>query len=192
MHALQKNNSPAKLKGIKIMLAVCAFIDENSLQANAIGPQLRKEPQMTTSSVYALNDHGQEHCPSCGIHLSNGISEHGDIVNDKILRHTSGFRYECLGCGAGFGEALRRVGNSSTRAAAISASWKNKTIAQARAHRSQIAVVVPERGEQLYRSVAQAFGRLGLPMNKHQTFRRELKLTGAKAYGPLQFRVLSA
>lgn len=53
---------------------------------------------------------GFSHCPSCNVHLSNGVGEDGQEVNGKIIHHVSK-QYECLGCGAEFGPDLMREGD---------------------------------------------------------------------------------
>lgn len=57
------------------------------------------------SSVHGYADHGFIHCPSCGIHLANGVGEHNQEVNGKYIKHDA-FQYCCLGCGAEFGPAI--------------------------------------------------------------------------------------
>ena len=44
-------------------------------------------------------------CPHCAVHLSNGVSEHGQDVNGKPYLHKA-FIYQCLGCGGEFGPAI--------------------------------------------------------------------------------------
>jgi hypothetical protein len=56
-------------------------------------------------SVTGFSTHGLTHCPSCGVHLSNGVGEDGQEVNGKAIRHDA-FQYECLGCGHEFGPAI--------------------------------------------------------------------------------------
>lgn len=48
---------------------------------------------------------GFSRCPSCDIHLSNGVGEHMQIVNKEPVKHEA-FQYECLGCGHEFGPAI--------------------------------------------------------------------------------------
>ena len=57
------------------------------------------------SSVYGYADHGFIRCPSCGIHLDNGVGEHDQEVNGKAIKHDK-FQYVCLGCGEEFGPAI--------------------------------------------------------------------------------------
>ena len=59
-------------------------------------------------TVHAFSVHGMTHCPSCGVHLSNGVGEHNQEVNGKLVKHTH-FEFECLGCGVEFGPALPSV-----------------------------------------------------------------------------------
>ena len=89
------------------------FADRKTAErrVNALIEEMAAEDNGT---VYCFNVHGYHNCPSCGIHLSNGISHHGDDVNGKPLKHDSGYQFECLGCGAGFGA---RVATAKKRAA---------------------------------------------------------------------------
>jgi hypothetical protein len=142
--------------------------------------------------VWGSEVHGHQNCPSCGIHLSNGVSVHGDDVNGKPLRHDT-HEFECLGCGAGFGKELRKVANSTTRSAAIAKSWLNVSVAAARAQRTQVRVVDEAAGEiGYYKSLAKAWYAYGLPMSKHIAFRMALKAAGAKDFGPYKFSVVAA
>lgn len=50
-----------------------------------------------------MKDYGVTCCPSCGVHLSNGVGYDGDEVNGKTIRYTHEFA--CLGCGHSFGKA---------------------------------------------------------------------------------------
>ena len=142
------------------------------------------------AQVSGFADHGCVDCPSCGIDLRNGVSQHGDDVNGKPLRHDT-HEFECMGCGAGFGKLLRKVGNSTTRSAAIAKSWTDTSVAMARAQRTQVRVVVDGENRR-YPSVAKAFSSLGLPMGKHIAFRMALKAEGAKEFGPYKFTTVAA
>lgn len=53
---------------------------------------------------------GFSHCPSCNVHLSNGVGEDGQEVNGQIIHHKAK-QYECLGCGEEFGPDLMREGD---------------------------------------------------------------------------------
>ena len=97
-----------------------------------------------------------------------------------------------MGCGAGFGKLLRKVGNSATRSAAIAKSWTDTSVAMARAQRTQVQVVDAAGVGRAYRSVANAFSSLGLPMSKHIAFRMALKAEGAKEFGPYKFTTIAA
>jgi len=124
------------------------------------------------SSVTGYKIHEYHNCPHCGIHLSNGVIEHGDEVGEKILKLKE-FQFECMACGSEFGPALKHAAKSITRSTSISESWNDSEIAAKRARRDNVEV----NGVQ-YRSVAQAFQKLNLPMSKHIQFRMELKATG--------------
>jgi hypothetical protein len=61
--------------------------------------------------------------------------------------------------------------------AAVAATWANKKVAKARATHNHVRV-----GGVEYRSVAQAFEALGLPMTRHIAFRLELKAAGRATF----------
>jgi hypothetical protein len=132
--------------------------------------------------------HGQMDCPHCGIDLCNGVSQHGDDVNGKPLRHDT-HEFECMGCGGGFGKTLRHAAKSTSRANAIAATWKDASIAAARAQRTCVRVfddcgIIGE-----FKSTAEAFRRLGLPMAKHIPFRMALKAAGSNTFAAYTFKV---
>lgn len=58
------------------------------------------------SKPYGYEDHGLTHCPSCGIHLDNGVGVHNQEVNGKKIKHDE-FEYCCLACEAEFGPAIK-------------------------------------------------------------------------------------
>lgn len=60
------------------------------------------------SSVHAFEVHGFTNCPSCGIHLSNGVGDHLQEVNGKKIKHDQ-FEFACLGCGEEFGAPVRKA-----------------------------------------------------------------------------------
>lgn len=75
--------------------------------------------------------------------------------------------------------AKKTASAETMRAAAIAASWRDKGIAEARSAKHKVKV-----GGQEYNSVGAAFRELGLDMNKHIKFRKELK---ASASGQASF-----
>lgn len=115
---------------------------------------------------FELAMYGIEHCPHCGIHLSNGVSGNGDEVNGTPIKLDHEF--ECMACGGGFGKEIKRRHVDSSES--IKASWKDPEIKAKRSQRSAVQV----DGDQ-YPSVAKAFKALGLPMNEHVKFRMKLK-----------------
>jgi len=56
-------------------------------------------------SVHGYEQHGLTHCPHCGVHLSNGVGEHNQEVNDKKVKHAE-FEYVCLACNTEFGPKI--------------------------------------------------------------------------------------
>lgn len=49
--------------------------------------------------------HGLTHCPSCGVHLNNGVGIEGQEVNGKCISHKE-FEFCCLACETEFGPAI--------------------------------------------------------------------------------------
>jgi len=66
---------------------------------------IAEEALADDGSVFAFSVHGQTHCKHCGIHLGNGVGEHDQEVNGKLIKHTK-YEFECLGCGNEFGPAI--------------------------------------------------------------------------------------
>ena len=114
---------------------------------------------------------GFSHCPNCEVHLSNGY-------HDGVTK-----QYTCLACDHEFGPSLRG-NNHAKRAAAIMETWKDPSVAAARAKRHGVRVAKDGKVSE-FRSVRAAFVALGLPLNKHIQFRMELKAAGKieNAYG---------
>lgn len=75
-------------------------------------------------------------------------------------------------------EKQEQKATDPTRSAATAATWTNKEIATSRAVRTNVSV--GEYG--IYRSVASAFKKLGLPMSKHIDFRAQLKKDGEATF----------
>ena len=168
----------------------CAALLDSLVAAREVENKAKYEANRR-AQVSGFADHGCVDCPVCGIDLRNGVSQHGDDVNGKPLRHDT-HEFECMGCGAGFGKLLRKVGNSSTRSAAIAKSWTDTSVAMARAQRTQVQVVDAAGVGRAYPSVAKAFSSLGLPMSKHIAFRMALKAAGAQEFGPYKFTAVAA
>ena len=144
------------------------------------------------SSVYGFEVHGLYDCPHCDIHLSNGVSQHGDDVNGKPLRHDT-HMFECLGCGGGFGDLIKRAAASATRASGIAASWAVPYIAAKRKERTGNIEVRQDDGQLVgtYRSVAHAYTSLGFSLKGHIPFRMSLKVVGRKRLNGLTFSIAS-
>lgn len=143
------------------------------------------------SSVYGFEVHGLYDCPHCDIHLSNGVSQHGDDVNGKPLRHDT-HMFECMGCGGGFGDPIKRAAASATRPSGIAASWAVSHIAAKRKERTgNIEVHIDKKLIGAYRSVAHAYTSLGFPLNGHIPFRMALKVERTKDLGVYTFSIAS-
>ena len=70
-----------------------------------------KEETIAEEGVRLLNTYGVTHCPSCGVHLSNGVGEHLQEVNGKKIKHDE-FQFECLACGEEFGPSIHKASES--------------------------------------------------------------------------------
>jgi hypothetical protein len=182
-----------ELKAARAAAAARTAATFAAAEADAVA-QLAADFSFRSNSVTGFADHGHVDCPRCGIYLINGVSTHGDDVNGKALRHDT-HRYECMGCGGGFGAALAK--KSLSRSTAIARTWAEPTIKAARAERTAVLVArvdgAADRGvvsdRTVYGSVAKAFRALGLNMGQHIGFRMALKAAGQKNFGPYQFTV---
>ena len=79
----------------------------------------------------------------------------------------------------------RKQVEKNTRSASIAKTWKNKSVAQARATHNHVMV-----GKTEYRSVKAAFEALGLPLGQHIRFRQELKANGKATFGRREFKLV--
>lgn len=99
--------------------------------------------------------------------------------------------YLCHHCGTAFrpsGKIIKPAKASADRAASIGSSWARQDVRDARRERTSVAVLKPgEKDELVFKSVAEAFKKLGLPMGKHIKFRAQLKAAGKLAFGDLKF-----
>lgn len=132
-------------------------------------------------------------CPKCG--ASRDITC-GTVVESRGLQHvTKEHEALCHSCGHEFdyntGVALRNrnTAPNKNRAAAISASWADKRVAQARITRHAVRVVDPAGGSGAYKSVRHAFLVLALPLGVHIKFRGALKATGSAEIGGFKFSI---
>jgi hypothetical protein len=162
--------------------------DDREIAAWNAGSATPEAPEYG-ANVSGFEVHGHTDCPHCGIHLSNGVSQHGDDVNGKPLRHDT-HHFECMGCGGGFGALIKRAAASATRASGIAASWAVAEIADKRKLRTGNIEV--RQGNKLigtYRSVAHAFTSLGFSLKGHIPFRMSLKVEGQKPFGAFTFAI---
>ena len=89
--------------------AVAARVAADKFQDGEFGRLEGLEPEVEDDgTVSGFSVHGLINCPSCGIPLSNGVGEHNQEVNGKLVKHTH-FEFECLACGEEFGPALPTV-----------------------------------------------------------------------------------
>lgn len=132
-------------------------------------------------------------CPACG---SNTDITCGEVIELRNMqRVVNEHKAYCHGCGHEFdydtGKPLRaKASSSTTRSAAIAASWTDKKVAQARAARHRVRVTDPRGGQGNYNSVREAFITLALPLGQHIRFRATLKAAGQAHFGAYQFKLL--
>lgn len=130
--------------------------------------------------AYAVDERdGSYYCPHCGGNASiTNAGPEGTVAGDE-----RGFCYEC---GTEFWLATGKIYNapaaSASRSASIAASWADPEVRTERSVRTRVLVDGVE-----YRSVAQAFAKLGLSMGAHIRFRMDLKAAGKLTYLGHQF-----
>ena len=171
---------------VNALLDAAHSVDNSVLAMVGLPPVEKRKVNVSGFEV-----HGHTNCPHCGIDLCNGVSQHGDDVNGKPLRHDT-HMFECMGCGGGFGELIKRAAASATRASGIAASWAVPEIADKRKLRT--GTIEVRQGTKLigtYRSVAHAFTSLGLSLKGHIPFRMALKVERVKDLGAYIFYIAS-
>lgn len=62
--------------------------------------------ELTEYQQDLMNHYGHFNCPHCNITLSNGVGEHGEIVNGTRIKHDE-FQFVCLGCDGEFGPKIK-------------------------------------------------------------------------------------
>ena len=119
--------------------------------------------------------YGFHTCPSCGVHLSNGVLWDGCEFNPGEIYRTETHQYECQGCGHNFGKPKKA--KSGLRSTAVAESWNDEVVASKRSRRDSVLVDGVE-----FRSVKAAFVHLNLPLAKHIRFRMSLKELGSDTF----------
>ena len=95
-----------------------------------------------------------------------------------------------MGCGAGFGDLIKRAKPSLSRRAGIAASWAVPEIAAARSERT--GTIEVRKGNKIvgqYRSVAHAYTSMGMSLKGHIQFRMALKVERTKDLGAYTFSI---
>ena len=62
--------------------------------------------ELTDYQEELANHYGHTNCPHCNITLSNGVGEHGEIVNGTRIKHDE-FQFVCLACDGEFGPKIK-------------------------------------------------------------------------------------
>lgn len=68
--------------------------------------EVAQEPELTEYQQELVNHYGHTNCPHCNITLSNGVGEHGEIVNGTRIKHDE-FQFVCLACDGEFGPKIK-------------------------------------------------------------------------------------
>ena len=68
--------------------------------------EVAQEHELTEYEQELVNHCGHFNCPHCNISLSNGIGEHGQIVNGTRIKHDE-FQFVCLACDGEFGPKIK-------------------------------------------------------------------------------------
>lgn len=122
-------------------------------------------------------------CPGCG---ADEFSSH--ITAAALEGQPGADRLFCHHCSTEFfsnGRVYKAPAASATRRGAIAASWQRPAVAAARGARHAVRVTrvrveggAPTRVTEQFKSVREAFAKLGLPMGRHIKFRGQLKAAG--------------
>lgn len=102
-----------------------------------------------------------------------------DTPEDEVTEEEALAELALMKAAAAKGPAVAKSG--LTLGQAIAASWTDPEIAAKRMTRHHITVTVNGKSAD-YKSVAAAFGALGLPMSKHIRFRMKVKSEGAAIF----------
>jgi hypothetical protein len=133
----------------------------------------------------------QNACPACGSTADQTpAGPEGTAAAERNFCHHCSTEYS-----PSTGKIYKAPAVSADRAMSIAKSWMDKAVAVARAERTSVRVSVPAIGSEPaykaeFKSVAEAFRKLGLPMSKHIKFRMELKAAGKAAFGIYKFTAL--
>lgn len=68
--------------------------------------EVSQEVELSEYQQDLMNHYGHLNCPHCNITLSNGVGEHGEIVNGTRIKHDE-FQFVCLGCDGEFGPKIK-------------------------------------------------------------------------------------
>ena len=68
--------------------------------------EVAQEAELTEYQQELVNHYGHFNCPHCDITLSNGVGEHGEIVNGTRIKHDE-FQFVCLACDGEFGPKIK-------------------------------------------------------------------------------------
>lgn len=145
----------------------------------AVVPSRKRERKQKEAKPSAPSKHRDTHqCPKCGaVEDITPAGQENTIAGDE--------RDFCHNCGTEFWTASGKVYNRRKPGkdvkASMSASWKDPEIRAARSARHGVRVF--EQGDSAnaveYKSVAEAFRQLRLPMSRHIKFRMEVKDSGS-------------
>lgn len=66
----------------------------------------KENEKLTEYQEELVKHYGHTNCPHCNITLSNGVGEHGEIVNGTRIKHDE-FQFVCLACDGEFGPKIK-------------------------------------------------------------------------------------
>lgn len=136
--------------------------------------EAQKKPDRQLPKLVKVDGYAAEmmQCPVC---LDK--TEWSSITAAAVEGKPGSDRNFCHDCGTEFypgnGRIYKKPNTTGLRSLAIVQTWKNPDTKEKRSERHKVFVNGNE-----YRSVREAFTKLGLPMNKHIKFRMELKAKG--------------
>lgn len=140
---------------------------------------------------------GSDSCPRCGatadITCGTVKELHGKqhLVDEHVaFCHSCGHSWDTRSGAAVRKSKARSQSTEVPRSDKIAASWKDKSVAAARATRHAVRVTDPKGGQGSYRSVREAFVVLALPLGRHIRFRSVLKSAGQATIDGHKFKLV--
>lgn len=103
--------------------------------------------EMTPDDLEQFERFGHVHCPSCGVHLSNGVGDFAGMVERteslEDALHQQDHEHECLGCGHQFGPKIT-LEEAQARYKSVKKYENKSTVTGAVALVHEIAASMPD------------------------------------------------